>query len=85
MSAIYVYYDNQSTIGRAQSSIYNGKLKHIHHRYNIVKHLLFNGIISIDYIKLKENIMDLLTKGLLRELVYNSLRRMSLKPLKYRV
>jgi hypothetical protein len=41
-----------------------------------------NEIISIDYIKSKENIADSLNKSLLRELVYDSLRKMSLKPLK---
>jgi hypothetical protein len=41
-----------------------------------------NKIIFIEYVKLKENIMDLLTKCLLKELVYNSLRGVSLKPLK---
>jgi hypothetical protein len=63
---IYVHFDSQSAIGRAQSSMYNDKSKYVHHRYNIVKHLLFNEIISIDYVKSKENIVDLLTKGLLR-------------------
>jgi hypothetical protein len=31
--------------------------------------LLLNGVISIDYVKLKESITDLLTKGLSRELI----------------
>jgi hypothetical protein len=51
-------------------------------RYNIVKHLLLNKIIFIEYVKSKENIVDLLTKCLLKELVYNSLRGISLKPVK---
>jgi len=52
----------------------------MHHKHNIVKHQLLNIIISIDYIKLKENSVDLLTKDLLRELMYSSSRKMSLKP-----
>jgi hypothetical protein len=43
--------------------MYNSKYRYIHHRHNIVKHFLSNGIISIDYVKLKENIMDSLTKS----------------------
>jgi len=58
--------------------IYNEKSGH---RHNIVKHLLSNEIISIDYVKSKEDIVDMLTKGLLREIVYNSSRGMDLKPL----
>jgi hypothetical protein len=48
--------------------MYNRKSRHIHRRNNIVKHLFSNGIISILYLKSKENIMYLLTNDLLREL-----------------
>jgi hypothetical protein len=82
VQTIYVYCDNQSIIGRAQSNIYNCKSRHIRHIYNTVKYLITNEIISIDYIKSKENIADLLNKSLSRELVYDSLRKMNLKPLK---
>ena len=34
------YCDSQLAIGRAQSSMYNDKSRHIRHKYNIVKHLL---------------------------------------------
>jgi len=62
--------------------MYNGKFRHIHRRHNIFKHLLSNEIIFIDYVKSKENIADSLTRCLSRELVYNSSRGISLKPLK---
>jgi len=55
-----------------QNSI--SKSKHICCQNNIVKHLLLNIIISINYIKSKKNIAGLLTKDLLKELIYNSLR-----------
>jgi hypothetical protein len=78
-----VHCDSQSAIRRSQSGMYNSKSKHIHRRHNTIKYLFSNGIIYIGYIKSKENITDPLTKGLLRELVYDSSRRMSLKLLKY--
>jgi hypothetical protein len=62
--------------------MYNGKFKHICHRHNTIKHLLLNIIISFDYVKSKKNIAHPLTKSLLRELVYNSLMGVGLKPLK---
>jgi hypothetical protein len=83
MSFICVHCDNQSAIKRSQNGMYNSKSKHIHRRHNIIKHLFSNGIIYIGYIKSKENITNPLTKGLLRELVYDSSRKMSLKLLKY--
>jgi hypothetical protein len=45
------YCDSQSAIERTQSSMYNGMSRHIHHRYNIAKHLLLNEINFIDYVK----------------------------------
>ena len=81
VSAICIHCDSQSAIGRAQNHNYNGKSRHIRRRHNTVKQLLSNGIISIDYVKSKDNIADPLTKGLTREQVYRSSRGMGLKPL----
>ena len=80
--AICIHCDNQSAIGRAQSHMYNGKSRHIRRRHNTVRQLLSNGIISIEYVKSKDNIADPLTKGLVKELVGNSSRGMGLKPIK---
>jgi hypothetical protein len=65
-------------IGMAQSY---GKPRHFCRRHNFIKQLLSNGIISIDYIKSKDNITDPLTKGLSGEHINCSLRGMSLKPI----
>ena len=46
-----------------------------------MRQLLSNGIISIDFIKSTENIVDLLTKGLSREKVNCSSRGIRLKPM----
>ena len=81
MPAICIHCDNQSAIGRAQSHIYNGKFRHIRRRHNTVKQLLSNGIMTIEYIRSKENIADPLTKGLTREQVSKSSRGMGLKPM----
>ena len=79
--AICIYCDSQSEIGRAQSHIYNGKSRHIRRRHNTVRQLLSNGIMTIEYIRSKENIADPLTKGLTREQVSKSSRGMVLKPI----
>ena len=65
-------------IGMAQSY---GKSRHFYRRHNIVKHLLSNDIISIDYIKSKDNITNSLTKGLSGEHVNYSSREIGLKPI----
>ncbi|GKB91480.1 DNA polymerase zeta catalytic subunit-like protein [Tanacetum coccineum] len=67
---------------RAKSTMYNGKSRHILRRHNSIRQLLSTGVISIDYVKSKDNIVDLHTKGLGRELVSKTSKVMSLKPLK---
>ncbi|KAJ9552036.1 hypothetical protein OSB04_016081 [Centaurea solstitialis] len=68
-------------IGRAQSTMYNGKSRHIRRKHNTIRQLLSTGVISIDYMKSKDNIVDPLTKGLSRDLVYKSSKGMRLNPL----
>ncbi|KAL6344924.1 hypothetical protein AAG906_006685 [Vitis piasezkii] len=79
---ICIHCDSQSAIGRAQSNMYNGKSRHIRRRHNTIRQLLSTGVISMDYVKSKDNIADPLTKGLNRELVEKSSRGMGLKPIK---
>ena len=70
---ICIHCDSQSAIGRPQNSMYNGKSRHIRRRHNTIRQLLSTGVISINYVKSKDNIADSLTKGLNRELVEKSL------------
>ena len=79
---ICIHCDSQSAIGRAQNSMYNGKSRHIRRRHNTIKQQLSTGVISIDYVKSKDNIADLLTKGLNGGLVEKSSKGMRLKPTK---
>ena len=46
-----------------------------------VRQLLSSGIITIDYVKSKDNIADPLTKGLTREMIAKTSRGMGLRPL----
>ena len=79
MPAICIHCDKQAAIFRAQNVIYNGKSRHIRRRYNTVKQLLPNGIISIDFVSSKDNLADPLTKGLSGERINSASRGMGLK------
>ena len=79
---ICIHCNSQSAIGRARNSMYNNKSRHIRLRHNTIKHLLSIRVISLDYVKSKDNIMDSLTKELNRELVEKSSKGMRLKPIK---
>ena len=61
--------------------MYNGKSRHIRRRHNTIKQLLLTNVISLDYVKSKDNIADPLIKGLNRELVEKSLKGMGLTPI----
>ncbi|KAL0556293.1 hypothetical protein IC582_004805 [Cucumis melo] len=56
----------------SQAAIENGKSRHIRRRHNTIRQLLSNGIITIDFVRSKDNIADPLTKSLTRELVESS-------------
>ena len=70
--AICIHSDSQTAIGRAQNIMYNGKSRHIRQRHNTIRKLLFSGIITIDFVRSKDNIADPVTKGLTTELVESS-------------
>ena len=81
MPLICIHCDSQSAIGITQNNMYNGKSRHIHCRHNTIRQLLSTRVISLDYVRSKDNIADPLTKKLNRELVEKSSRRMGLKPI----
>ncbi|KAL6286505.1 hypothetical protein ACE6H2_010895 [Prunus campanulata] len=81
VTAICIHCDSMAAQARAKNSVYNGKSRHIRRRHNTIRQLLSNGVISIDYVKSKENIADPLTKGLPREQTLYASRGMGLKPI----
>ena len=81
VTAICIHCDSMATQARAKSNIYNGKSRHIRCRRNTIKQLLSNGVISIQYVKSKENIADPLTKGLPKEQINYTSKGMGLKPI----
>ena len=56
--------------------------KRIYQRHNTIRQLLSTVVIFLDYVKSKDNIADLLTKWLNRELVEKSSKGMELTPIK---
>ena len=62
--------------------MYNGKSRHIHHIHNNIRQLVSTGIISIYYVKPKDNIRDPLIKSLNRELVEKLSKGIGQKPIK---
>ncbi|KAK8609373.1 hypothetical protein V6N13_061822 [Hibiscus sabdariffa] len=72
--------DSQSAISVAKTQAYNGKKRHIRIRHESVRHLIRNGVLSLEYVRSERNLADPLTKGLSQKLVLDSLRGIGLKP-----
>ena len=79
--SVSMHCDFQAAISIVKNKAFNGKNKHIRLRHEVVKQLLKDGIISIDYVKLKVNLADPLTKPLRRKLILETSSGMGLKPI----
>ena len=50
-------------------------------RHKSIRHLISHGVISVNFVRSKNNIADPLTKGLMHQQVIQSLRGMGLEPI----
>ena len=64
-----IHCDCQAVIARAKNKIYNGKSRHIRLRHKIVRQLIENNVISMDFVRLEKNLVDPLMMALARMLV----------------
>ena len=67
--SVSMHCDCQPAISKVKNKAFNRKNRHIRLRHEVVKQLLKDGIISIDYVKLEVNLVDPLTKPLGRKLI----------------
>ena len=79
--SVSMHCDSQAAIGVANNQSYNGKRRHIRVRHAIVRDLIRNNVISLEYVKSERNIADPLTKGLCKKMVHESAQGMGLKPI----
>ncbi|GJU80909.1 zinc finger, CCHC-type containing protein [Tanacetum coccineum] len=58
-----------ATLAKAYSQMYSGKSRHLGVRHNMIRELITNVVISIEFVRSQQNLADHLTKGLARDLV----------------
>ena len=68
------------TTAKAKSKIFNGKIRHICLRHNIVQQLLETWVISLEFVRSKLNLVDPLIKPLNKKLVEETSSEMRLMP-----
>nr|GEU64867.1 zinc finger, CCHC-type [Tanacetum cinerariifolium] len=54
-----------ATLAKVYSQMYNGKSRHLGVRHSMIRELIMNGVISIEFVRSQQNLADHLTKGLL--------------------
>ncbi|GJT68971.1 zinc finger, CCHC-type containing protein [Tanacetum coccineum] len=79
ITPISICCDSAATLSKAYSHMYNGKSRHLGVRHNMIRELITNGVISIEFVRSQQNLAAHLTKGLARDLVINSAEGMGLK------
>nr|GEV75589.1 zinc finger, CCHC-type [Tanacetum cinerariifolium] len=68
-----------ATLAKAYSQMYNGKSRHLGVRHSMIRELITNGMVSIEFVRSQQNLDDHLTKGLARDLFIKSAEGMGLK------
>ncbi|GKC27245.1 hypothetical protein Tco_1034539 [Tanacetum coccineum] len=79
IAPISIRCDSAATLAKAYSQIYNGKSRHLGVRHSMIRELIRNGVISIEFIRSQHNLADHLMKGLARDLVIKLVIEMGLK------
>jgi len=77
-AAVLINCDNQATIYNVSNNTYNGKSRHVSLRHQMVRQLLKRGVITVDYIEMKKNLADPLTKSLPKAMVSIKSKEMGL-------
>ena len=79
MPPILMHCDSEVDISKVTRKKFNEKRRHLRVRHKSIINLISHGVISLDFVRSKNNIVDPLTKGLTRQQVLESLREMRLE------
>nr|GEY56362.1 zinc finger, CCHC-type [Tanacetum cinerariifolium] len=56
--------DSADTLAKAYTQVYNGKSRHLGVRHSMIRELIINGVISVEFVKTQLSLADHLTKGM---------------------
>ncbi|KAI3679324.1 hypothetical protein L2E82_51456 [Cichorium intybus] len=79
ISTISIRCDSAATLAKVYSQVYNGKSRHLNVRHSMIREIITNGVISVEFVRTQLNLADHLTKGLARDLVHKEAVGMGLK------
>ncbi|GKC98190.1 hypothetical protein Tco_1168465, partial [Tanacetum coccineum] len=58
IAPISIRCDSAPTMAKAYSQIYNGKSRHLGVRHSMVRELIMNGVISIEFVRTQQGLSD---------------------------
>nr|GEU52856.1 zinc finger, CCHC-type [Tanacetum cinerariifolium] len=79
ITPISIRCDSVATLAKAYSQMYNGKSRNLSVRHSMIRELITNEVVSIEFVRSQRNLADHLTKELARDLVLKSVEGMGLK------
>ena len=79
IAPLLIHCDSAATLAKAYSQVYNGKSRHLGVRHSMIRNLIMSGVILVEFVRSQQNLVDHLTKGLVRDLVHKSVIGMGLK------
>nr|GEW63236.1 zinc finger, CCHC-type [Tanacetum cinerariifolium] len=80
IAPISIHCDSAATLAKAYSQKYNGKSKHLGVRHSMMRELIMNGVIYIEFVRSQHNLADHLRKALARDLVIKKARVKGVAP-----
>nr|GEW36336.1 zinc finger, CCHC-type [Tanacetum cinerariifolium] len=72
MAPISIHCDSAATLAKNYNQIYNEMSRHLCVIYSLIRELITNGVVSIEFVRSHQNLADHLAKGLARDLVIKS-------------
>ncbi|GKB03347.1 hypothetical protein Tco_0831436 [Tanacetum coccineum] len=79
IAPISISCNSAATLAKAYSQMYNGKSRHLGVRHSMIRELITNEVISIEFMRSQQNLAYHLTKRLARDLIIKSTEEMGLK------
>ncbi|GJY21526.1 hypothetical protein Tco_0394092 [Tanacetum coccineum] len=64
ISPISIHSDSAAPLAKAYCQLYNEKCRHLGVKHSMVRELITNGVIFMDFVRSQQNMADHLTKGL---------------------
>nr|GEZ03966.1 zinc finger, CCHC-type [Tanacetum cinerariifolium] len=62
MAPISIRCDSAATLAKVYSQMYNGKSRHLGVSHSMIRELITNGVVSIEFVRSQQNLADHLTK-----------------------